>query len=147
RLGEDLDAVVGAFEAAHHALQPERVAQPLRHLRPWSIRAVEGSAQILEVLRAIRLHAAADRVEDVDRQAAGIRPASQHHRRDRVARNIIWSSYASAPSGQPWLNTIGCPLPRTIRRGDDERHRLLLWCENYTLGWTASAAWSRAVDS
>ena len=30
------------------------------------------------------------------------------------ARKNIWSSQASALSGQPWLKTTGCPLPKSL---------------------------------
>src|SRR5271170_2976260 len=32
----------------------------------------------------------------------------------RAARKIIWSSKASALSGQPWLKTTGWPSPQTL---------------------------------
>jgi hypothetical protein len=32
----------------------------------------------------------------------------------REARKNIWSSKASALSGQPWLKTTGCPLPQSL---------------------------------
>ena len=31
-----------------------------------------------------------------------------------VDHDIIWQSQSSAESGQPWLNTTGCPLPQSL---------------------------------
>ena len=43
-LGERLDAVVGGFMTAHHALEPEGITQSLRDLRPCPVGAVEWRA-------------------------------------------------------------------------------------------------------
>jgi hypothetical protein len=36
------------------------------------------------------------------------------HRKPRDAKKIICGSQSSALSGQPWLNTIGCPLLQSL---------------------------------
>ena len=35
-------------------------------------------------------------------------------RKPLEATSMAWSSQASAFSGQPWLNTTGCPLPQSL---------------------------------
>ena len=69
------------FEARLHALQPERIAHALRHLRAGPVGAVERDRQILEELRAIGQHAGAHGVECLDRRATRIRRRLQHQRR------------------------------------------------------------------
>ena len=81
RLGEGLDAVDDPFEARLHPLHPERIAQPLRHLRAGTIGAVERPAQILEELRAVRQNAGADPIEHFHWQAPGVCGCLQHDRR------------------------------------------------------------------
>ena len=78
RFGEGLDAVVGGLQPAHHPLQPEGIAQALRDFRVWPVGAVEGHAQVLEKLRAVRMHAGANVVEGFHGQAAGIGGRLQH---------------------------------------------------------------------
>ena len=36
------------------------------------------------------------------------------HRKPRDAKNIICASQSSALSGQPWLKTMGWPLPQSL---------------------------------
>src|SRR5271154_1994213 len=31
-------------------------------------------------------------------------------------KNSIWVSQSSAESGQPWLNTMGCPEPQSLKK-------------------------------
>jgi hypothetical protein len=35
-------------------------------------------------------------------------------RKPLLAKKIIWLSQSSADNGQPWLNTIGWPLPQSL---------------------------------
>src|SRR5712692_4573598 len=71
-LREGLDAVEGGFVSSQHPLEPERIAQALRAFGAWPVGAVEGRAEILEKLRAIREDAGANLVERAHRQPAGI---------------------------------------------------------------------------
>ncbi len=82
RFGKNLDAVERPLEPGHHALQPEEIPQALRHLRAGTVGPVEGRAQVLEELRAVREHAGADLVERLPGQAEGIGSRLEHQRRD-----------------------------------------------------------------
>src|SRR2546423_14501495 len=84
RLGKVLDAIEDGFMSGQNSLQPERVAQPLRDLGLWPVRAVERGAQVFEELRAVGEHPGANLVERLHRQAAGIRFRLQHPRWDRA---------------------------------------------------------------
>src|SRR5688572_31544538 len=79
--GERFDAVVGCWESTLHTLQPERVAQTLRHFRAVSISAVEGSAEVFEELRPIRQYVGPNFIKDFYRETTGIRRRLQHQRR------------------------------------------------------------------
>ncbi len=81
RLGESLDAVECAFETDLHRPQPEHVPNALRHLGTWPVGAVEGSAEILVELRAVRSDASADCVERLDGRATRIGSRLEHQRR------------------------------------------------------------------
>src|SRR3989440_9424943 len=84
RLGEGLDAVECAFETDLHRPQPERVPEALRHLGARPVGAVEGGAEILVELRAVRADAGADLVERLDWRAAWIGLRLQHQWRHRA---------------------------------------------------------------
>src|SRR5947209_4933320 len=84
RLGEDLDAVEGAFETDLHRPQPERVPNALRHLGTRPVGAVEGCAKVLIELRAIPGNACTDLVERLDGQAARIGLCLEHQWRYRT---------------------------------------------------------------
>jgi hypothetical protein len=63
------------------------------------------------------LNASAYLVERFDRRTAGIGRRLEHERRyggDQQCQKNIWSSNASAESGQPWLKTTGCPVPQSL---------------------------------
>ncbi len=84
RLGEGLDAVECTFETDLHRPQPEGVPKALRYLGTRSVGAVEGCAEILVELRAVRGDPGADLVERLDGQAARIGLRLEHQRRHRA---------------------------------------------------------------
>jgi len=112
RLGELRDAIELALERALHAHAPERVAQALRHLGVGAVGAVEGLAQVLEELRAIRRHAGPDPIE--------------HEREEQRGEIVRVRVHVVA---RPRL--AGAPVPAAIV-GDDavpvlrEEHHLVL---------------------
>src|SRR5260370_1946716 len=81
RLGECFDAVIDSFQTGLHALTPERVAQALRDSGPPPIGAKESPAAIFEELGAVGVDTGANRIENIDRQAAWIASRFQRQRR------------------------------------------------------------------
>src|SRR5262252_4157086 len=81
-LREGFDAEVGRRETGHHPLPPECLPHTLGDLGSRPVVPVEGHREIPPELRAIGDDAGSELVEDLDRQAAGVRRRLQHERRD-----------------------------------------------------------------
>src|ERR1700685_156140 len=97
-LGECLDAVVRTDDGNLHSLSPKRVPHAFGNLCVRFVVAVEGQAQILEELRAVRHHASADLVKYRQGQATRVVLRLQHDRRHCTNEDGLRHALGSVPA-------------------------------------------------